>query len=294
MVEGIYAAAITPMTDSGELNIDSLKEYVRWQKTRGLEGLYVCGSSGEGLLLSLEERKRLLETIIREVDGDFPVIAHVGTIRTADVIDLAQHAAAAGAAAVSMIPPYYYSFSLKEIIGYYQDVMKATDIPTIIYNIPAFTGVSFNVSNSRELFEDPQLLGIKHTSMNLYDLERMKNSYPDKVYFNGYDEIFLSGLAAGCNAAVGTTVNLFNREFKQIRKLYLEGEMQQAAAIQTKINDAIETFVSVGIFNAVKYAFTLMGIDCGSCRKPFIALTEEGKAQVEMTMKSMDLLDQHS
>lgn len=288
-IEGLYAALISPMTEKGELDTAALRKVVQWQLKRGAEGFYVCGSSGEGLLLSLQERKEVLETVLSEVASAVPVIVHTGTIRTADAIELSTHASEAGVAAVSMIPPYYYNFRQDEIIGYYEDVMRAVDIPVIIYNIPAFTGIAFNKGNSERLLASPQLAGIKHTSMNMYDLERMKVAYPDKTYFNGYDEVFLSGLAAGATSAIGTTVNLFPNLFKDIRSLYLAGDMQKAADVQHTINAAIELFVDVGIFNAVKYAFTLQGIDCGSCRRPFRPLGAEQKQKIEAFLGEMNL-----
>ncbi|GAK55025.1 hypothetical protein U27_01856 [Candidatus Vecturithrix granuli] len=280
-IEGIYAAIVTPMTATGEVNLYALRSLVRWELKHGVEGFYVCGSSGEGLLLSLSERKQVLETVLDETGGHVSVVAHTGTIRTDDVIELARHAAEAGAVAVSMIPPYYYHFNQEEIVGYYEDVLRAVNIPIIIYNIPAFTGVSFTRGSSARLLAHSQIVGIKHTSVNLYDLERMKAAYPEKIYFNGYDEIFLSGLAAGATAAIGTTVNLFPKLFKEIRALYLAGNMQNAAELQHKLNTAVEVFLEVGIFNAVKYAFTLRGIECGSCRRPFIPLTDDQKQRIQ-------------
>lgn len=288
-IEGIYAAMISPMTENSELNLAALRSVVRWQLERGAEGFYVCGSSGEGLLLSLAERKLVLETVIDEVGGTVPVIAHTGTIRTGDVIELSTHAKDTGVAAVSMIPPYYYNFRQEEIISYYEDVMRAVEIPVIIYNIPAFTGIAFTRENSDNLLAHPRLAGVKHTSMNLYDLERMKAAYPEKVYFNGYDEIFLSGLAAGATSAIGTTVNLFPELFKEIRTLYLAGNMEHAAKLQHTINTVIEVFVNVGIFNAVKYVFTLQGIDCGSCRRPFLPLSDEQKQRIVALLDALDM-----
>ena len=146
---GIYSALITPMHADESVNYDMLAQLVQYELAQGVEGFYCCGSSGEALLLSLEERMRILDVVLRAVDGRVPVISHVGTIRTADVIQLAAHAAAAGASAVSMIPPYYYHYTTEELLGYYEDVIRAVPgIGVIIYNIPQFTGVSFTKENA--------------------------------------------------------------------------------------------------------------------------------------------------
>ncbi len=284
-IKGIYSASVTPMTEAGKVNFDAMRQTIRLNLKQGVEGFYTCGSTGEGLLLTVEERKKLLETVLDEAGGKVPVISHTGTIRTEDAIELTRHAKEAGASAVSMIPPYYYKFSLNEICSYYEDVMSSVDMPMMLYNIPAFTGISFNNTTGGRLLKNPQIIGIKHTSMNLYDLERMKSAYPEKVYFNGHDEIFLSALSSGAECTVGTTVNLFAKTFVEIRRLFLEGEMEAASRAQSRINEAIELFLEVGIFNAVKYAYRSFGIDCGSCRKPFVPLNKDQKARIDSFMK---------
>ena len=154
----IWSALITPTRADESLNLDALEQIVDRQIQDGVEGFYCCGSSGEGLLLTLEERKQVVEHTIRAAAGRVPVIAHVGTIRTKDVIELADHAMKAGAVAVSMIPPYYYKFSMDEIMGYYEQVIQALPgLPAIVYNIPQFTGVEFSKDNAGRLLENPNI-----------------------------------------------------------------------------------------------------------------------------------------
>lgn len=274
----LFSALITPMDSHENVNYSALKQVVEWQLKSGVEGFYCCGSSGEGLLLSLEERKKVLECVLSAVDGRVPVISHIGTIRTQDVIALAKHAKDAGAAAVSMIPPYYYKFSMDEITAYYEDVLHAVpEVGAIIYNIPQFTGIEFSKDNAARLLDNPAVIGIKHTSNNLYAMERMGSAYPEKLIFNGFDEQYLGALSMGSHATIGTTVNLFAPMFLKIRDLFSQGRMQAAHAVQTQLNLRVELMVKEGIFNAVKYGFSLQGIDCGTCRAPFKALTQESK-----------------
>jgi len=274
----IWSALITPTKADESVNYEALERIVELQIQDGVEGFYCCGSSGEGLLLTLEERRQVLEHVLKAADGRVPVISHVGTIRTKDVIDLARHAMSAGALAVSMIPPYYYKFSMDEIMGYYEDVIRALpDVPAIVYNIPQFTGVEFSKDNAGRLLANENIVGIKHTSSNLYALERMGQAFPGKALINGFDEQLLAALSMGSCATIGTTVNLFAPLFLKVRAAYQAGDMAEALRWQHAINVRVEATVKVGIFNAMKYGWTLRGVDCGFCRSPFKPLDEAAR-----------------
>lgn len=274
----IWSALITPTNPDESVNYGALERIVDLQIQDGAEGFYCCGSSGEGLLLTLDERKQVLEHVLKAADGRVPVISHVGTIRTKDVIDLADHAMSAGAMAVSMIPPYYYKFSMDEIMGYYESVIEALpNLPAIVYNIPQFTGVEFNKDNAGRLLANENIVGIKHTSTNLYSLERMGQAFPGKALINGFDEQLLGALAMGSCATIGTTVNLFAPLFHKVREAFDRGDMDEAYRWQHAINLRVEATVKVGIFNAMKYGWTLRGVDCGFCRSPFKPLDDQAK-----------------
>lgn len=282
----IYSAMVLPCNADESINWDSLRRLVDRQIEEGVEGFYCCGSSGEGLLMTVEERKRFVEVVADQAAGRVPVIAHIGTIRTADVIELAKHAKETGCAAISMIPPYYYKFSQNELAGYYEDVIAAVpDMPVILYNIPQFTGIEFSKANASRLLGNPNIIGIKHTSNNLYSLERMSDAYSEKVLINGFDEQLLAALSVGATATVSTTANLFGPLFVAIRREFRAGNMEKALEYQRALNYRVETLVSVGIFPATKYACTLRGIDCGACRRPFDPLTEAQKETVRTLME---------
>ena len=128
-----------------------------------------------------------------------------------------------------------------------EEVITHTNAPVIIYNIPQFTGVAFTKDNAHRLLDNPEVVGVKHTSTDLYVLERMRSAYPNKVYFNGFDEMFLSALVAGADPAIGTTINLFALRFTLIRDLYRKGAMAQALVEQEKVNRGVELLVKYGI-----------------------------------------------
>lgn len=289
----IWSALITPMNADESVNYDALEAIVDQQIQDGAEGFYCCGSSGEGLLLTLEERKQVLEHTLKAAGGRVPVISHVGTIRTRDVIDLARHAMSAGALAVSMIPPYYYKFSMEEITGYYEDVIRALpNVPVIVYNIPQFTGVEFSKDNAARLLSNENIVGIKHTSTNLYSLERIGQAFPGKALINGFDEQFLAALAMGSCATIGTTVNLFAPLFCRVRDAFQKGDMAEAYRWQHAINLRIEAVCRVGIFNAMKYGWTLRGVDCGFGRAPFRPLDAAARKSIaDLMAMPLDPID---
>ena len=278
----IWSALITPTNADESVNYHALEQVVDAQIADGVEGFYCCGSSGEGLLLTLDERKQVLEHVLKAADGRVPVMSHVGTIRTKDVIDLAQHAMSAGALAVSMIPPCYYKFSMDDIMGYYEDVIRAVpNVPAIVYNIPQFTGVEFSKDNAGRLLGNENIVGIKHTSTNLYSLERIGQAFPGKALINGFDEQLLGALSMGSCATIGTTVNLFAPLFHKVRDAFDRGDIAEAYRWQHAINLRVEATVKLGIFNAMKYGWTLRGIDCGFCRAPFRPLDDAARKTMQ-------------
>ncbi|WP_413739889.1 dihydrodipicolinate synthase family protein [Sodalis sp. RH14] len=277
---GVISALVTPMHEDESVNYDVLAKVVERQLARGVEGFYCCGSSGEGPLLGMEERAQLLRVLAAQVKGRVPVISHVGTVRTADAVSLARQAEQDGADAVSLVPPYYYKFSKKEIIAYYRRVLAAISLPVIVYNIPQFTSVELDEETADALLTDEQVLGVKHTSHNLYSLERMAAKYPGKVFFNGFDEIYLSALSAGATATIGTTVNLQPERFLAIRDLFRRGELNRAREIQLQINNAVEFMVARGIFQSAKYMTGLGLEDLGPVREPFVPLTDRQKHEL--------------
>lgn len=278
---GIISAVVTPMHADESVNYSALEKLAEAQLTRGVEGFYCCGSSGEGPLLRFDERREVLATLVKAAKGSVPVISHVGTPRTQDAVALAKSAEQDGASAVSLVPPYYYKYGRDEIIAYYRRVLDAVSIPVILYNIPQFTGVELDAQTAEALLGDEQVLGVKHTSHNLYSLERMIARYPDKVFFNGFDEIFLSSLAAGATATVGTTVNLQPELFLALRHAFEQGDIPRAQQLQQQINEVVEALVARGVFQSAKYLAGKGVVDTGPTREPFIALTATQRAELD-------------
>ena len=155
-LKGIMPALLTGFTDDlTALDTDRIRALVRRLIKAGVHGVYVGGSSGEMLLLSVEERKQLLETVVEEAKGKITVIAHIGATGTRETCELAAHAEKVGADALSSVTPLYFAYSFADVKQYYIDITKASSLPVIIYNIPARTGMTLNFDQLHELLMIP-------------------------------------------------------------------------------------------------------------------------------------------
>lgn len=286
-LQGIFTALVTPFSNNGKINENALQDLVRMNIKKGVSGFYVGGSTGEAFLLTLEERKVILEVVAAECKGKCPVIAHIGCISTDQAIELGKHAEKVGVDAVSSVPPFYYKFSWQEIKRYYNDIMDNVEVPMIVYNFPAFSGVDLASDNFREMFEDERIIGVKHTSMDLYQLNRLKQLSQRLIVFNGHDEVFLAGLCMGADGAIGSTYNFMADKFIKIYHLFQEGKMEEAKALQTRVNEVIKVLIQVGVYQGIKYILSLQGIECGQCRKPFKALTEVEKEVIRNALNNL-------
>ena len=217
--------------------------------------------------------------------GRVKAIVHTGAGGTDAALRLSKHAKANGADAISSVPPIYFKYTTDEVIAYYLELIESSDMPLVVYNIPAFTGINMTQGPIAELFKHPRVVALKHTNTNMYELERVLAHNPSLIALNGYDEAFLSGLSMGASGMIGSTVNFMARKFIALRDAFQAGRNEEAFRLQREANEIIETLVEVGVFNAVKYALTLRGVDCGNCRGPFKPLTDEGKARVKAVLE---------
>lgn len=279
-IEGILPALVTPYASDGSINEQSLRKLIDRNLEKGVDGFYVGGSTAEAFLLSHAERRRVVEVVSEHLNGRGWLVVHVGSIRTDTAIDLARHAQAHRADAVSAIPPFYYRFTMDEVKRYYFDIADAVDVPLILYNFPAFSGVNLDHTVAADLFDHKQVTGIKHTSLDLHQLERMKHSSPEMSIFNGHDEVFLPALAAGADGAIGSTYNFMAEKFVAIRARFAAGDVHAAQELQTEANSVIDVLKEVGVFNGIKYILALQGIETGQCRSPFLPLTESQRARI--------------
>lgn len=287
---GLYPALITPFREDGKIHARTVQRLVEDNLAKGVDGFYVSGSTGESYLLSVEERKYLLEAVKEAAGGQADVIVNIGMFATEHSLELARHAGSRGASAISSVPPFYFPFNKEEYRTYYNDLAKGVDVPVIVYNIPAMSSVHFTTEELEQLLENENIAGIKHTSYDTFQLQRLVADYPKKSIFIGHDEIYLSALAVGVEAGIGTTYNIMAEKFLQINHLFEEHRMAEALKVQNEINEVITALLKVGIFKGVKEILRLQGYDCGECRKPFLPLSGEQKRYLRGTAERYHLI----
>ena len=273
--EGIFPALLTPFDTDDRVNPDVLCELIERNLKKNVNGFYVCGSTAEAFLLSDEERLQVMKTVSECAKGRCTLIAHIGCISTKQAIRFAEAAQELGYDAISSVAPFYYKFTFSEIKKYYFDIVNAVQLPMLIYNFPAFSGVNLTVDNVREFLTDERFIGVKHTSNDYFALEQFKTAFPQKVVYNGYDEMFLAGLAMGADGAIGSTFNFMAEKFIEIRRLFENGEIEQAQRVQKDANAIIRALCKVGVFQGEKAVLNAQGLSFGNARAPFAPLTAE-------------------
>lgn len=275
------------MNDDESVNYDAFASMVQSDIDRGVEALYVGGSSGEGLLLSESERRELTAVAVSAAEGRVPVYAHVGTMSTREAISLASAAQEAGVAAISMIPPLYYHYSTEDVAQHFRAVIDAVDVPFLLYNIPQFTGRELSAGGYEHLLEDERVIGVKHTSQNLFGAERLIEKYPHLTVINGFDELYLPALSIGASGAIGTTVGIQIELFTSLRQRFARGDVQGARAVQSRINATIEAMVAEGVFGAAKHLASKLSTNLGDCRRPLPNLDDDARRRLDLVWDSL-------
>ena len=222
---GVYPALVTPVDDRGNIRTGALRDLMEWHLEVGVDGFYIAGGTGEGLLLTQDQRRALTEATVRAADGRAPIIVHVGHVSTRAAVDLARHAASAGADAVSAIPPIYYGTDPASIVGHYTAIASATPLPLIVYHIPAATHSRMTVGLMTELLRLPTVKGIKFSDYNHFLMRQIGLLGSDLLVYSGNDEVFLSGLVMGAKGGIGLTYNFMPQLFVGIYQAFHAGDL---------------------------------------------------------------------
>ncbi len=286
--KGIMPALITPLNPDGKtVNEKSTRELIEFQLSQGADGFYVLGSTGEGLLLDESERRKMLEICVSQVAGRKPIICHVASMNFDEAVRLAKHSEEAGADAVSAIPPIFFHYTEQDIYNYYKTLATATALPFVMYNHSAANG-GLSAAQVAKMFEIDNVTGVKWTVNNYYELMRLKDmTHGEMNIINGPDEMLVCGLMAGADAGIGTTYNAMLPDYLAIYKAMSEGRVDDARAIQYKVNRIIGCMIKHEVITAVKEMCGFMGFPAGNATYPLSQMGEEERAAFKAELKEL-------
>ena len=294
--KGIFPAFYACYDSEGNVSTQATKDFVEYLIGKGVSGLYVGGSSGECIYLSVEERKQTLEAVMEVAKGRIAIIAHVACNNTKDSQELARHAESLGVDAIAAIPPIYFRLPERAIAKYWNDISAAApNTDFVIYNIPQLAGVALTLSLFDEMLKNPRVIGVKNSSMPIQDIQMFKRqaaiNNKEVVVFNGPDEQFVGGRIIGADGGIGGTYGVMPELFVKLNSLIESGDFENAGKLQDDIDEVIYTMCSANgnMYAVAKAALKkLSGIDLGGVREPLLNLADGDESVVEKTVSLVE------
>lgn len=294
--KGIIPAFYACYDENGDISVDGTKQLVEFLIEKGVKGLYVGGSSGECIYLSVEDRKKTLEAVMEANKGRITIIAHVACNNTKDSCELARHAETLGVDAIAAIPPIYFRLPEKAIAKYWNDISAAApNTDFVIYNIPQLAGVALTLSLFDEMLKNPRVIGVKNSSMPIQDIQMFKRQAKlnnrEIIVFNGPDEQFVGGRLIGADGGIGGTYGVMPELFVKLNQLLEAGDFENAGKLQNDIDEVIYTMCSTkgNMYATAKAALKKRaGLQLGGVRAPLLNLEDGDEVIVDKVVELVE------
>ena len=293
-IKGLIDAPFTPFHEDGSLNLAPIPEYAALLARNGLKGVFINGSSGEGYMLTEEERMQLAEAWMAAVPEDFKVIVHVGSTSVMSSRRLAEHAQKIGAWGIgAMATPFPKIGSIEQLCRYWEIASAAPELPFYYYHIPAFNGAFLSMYDFLKAVDGriPNFAGIKYTFESLYEYNRCRRYQNGKFdMLHGQDETILPCLAmGGAQGGIGGTTNYNGRCLTGILEAWEKGDLEKARQLQDFAQDVIDVICNFrGNIVGGKRIMKLIGLDLGPNRVPFMSVTEEEEQELRRQLEAID------
>ena len=273
--KGIATALVTPMTESGAIDYDSLGRLIDWQIAESIDALVIAGTTGEGSTLTDEEHKSVVEYSVKRANGKVPIIAGTGSNDTAYAIELTKHCCDAGADAMLVVTPYYNKATQKGLIQNFTAIADASTKPIILYNVPSRTGCSIEPATYGILAQHDNIVGIKEASGNISKIVETAAIVGDKLdIYSGNDDQIVPVLSMGGSGCISVLSNLLPRECCEITRKFFAGDVAGAAKLQCKYVPLINALFSEVNPIPAKAAMNAMGFCTNTLRLPLTEMDE--------------------
>lgn len=288
-LRGVLTALATPFDADQAIDEPVLRRVIDRSLDAGVDGVVAAGSTGEVGALSHDERLRLVDLVVEHTAGRVPVVAQTGATTIREAITLSKAAERAGADVLMLVTPYYEPLSLEETVAYIKDVAGSVDLPVMLYNIPAVTGVNLDAATARSLAEDvPTIRYIKDSSANWEQALQLIHHHSDVLgTFIGWDVYLYGALVEGAAGVMAGAANVVPAEIVEVTRLIAEGDLTGALERWKRLYPAIEAMFSVPFLPAVKAGLELTGLPIGPPRKPTAPL---GDAERETLAAALSAL----
>lgn len=290
-VKGIIPAMVTPMDKDDNINKKALRQLTNYLIAGGVHGLFPAGSTGEYYGLTIAQKKEVIETVIDEANGRVPIYAGAGMITTKDTIEVTKMAEDVGVDAVSILTPMFIRPSEDELYNHYKTIANSVDIPVLLYNNPARTGVNVSARLIERVSKIENIVGIKDSSGDMtLTGEFIRRTGDDFNVLIGKDTLILSGLVYGGKGAISSTANLVPKLIVKIYEEYIKGNLKEALKAQYELAPLRLAF-NMGTFPIVmKEGLKLMGIDVGNTLEPVEALDENKLSKLKNILEDIGVL----
>ena len=287
--KGIATALVTPLTPDG-IDYDRFGKLLDWQVAEGIDGLVVCGTTGEASTLTDDEHKAAIKFAVERVNGRVPVIAGTGSNDTEYAIELTKYACSVGVDGVLLVTPYYNKATQNGLIKMFSTLADESTAPVILYNVPSRTGVNIQPKTLYELSKHPNISAVKEASGKIDQIEQIiKCKRDDFVVLSGDDGITIDVIRKGGDGVISVAVDAFPEKFCKAVNLAREGRFDEADKAYEPLNDAVCALFEQGNPVGVKAALAVKGLISNSLRLPLVPATDMLVRKLEKLITEYDL-----
>ena len=266
---GIIPAVLTPFNIKEELDIESLLEITDFLVSSKIHGMFILGSTGQGLIMGTKDRKQVAESIIEHTNNNIANIIHIGSNNIEDVIELGKHAIDIKSDAIACVTPHYYKYDEEAMFEYYKKISSVLDIPIFLYNIPQYTGYDISIELMRKLSDLPNIIGIKDSNVDFSkQLQIIKEVGDDLILLTGTNEKIDSALVNGIPGCVPSISNIFPKTCIKIHDNIQNKNIKEAKYLQDKINSIIKHYSNTVVISTLLETLRIRGLKSGYVKKP--------------------------
>ena len=284
---GAGVAITTPFTKNDQINYEVYDKMLEFQIENKTDAIIVCGTTGEASTLTDDEHKELIKHTVEQVAGRVPVIAGTGSNETAYALELSEYAAKAGADAILVVTPYYNKTTQKGLVAHYFHIADRVNIPMILYNVPARTGMNIKPETYKELSKHENIVAVKEANGDVCSTIRTIDLCGEDLdVYSGEDGLITPMLSVGAKGVISVLSNIVPRETHDICEFFFKGKIRESAALQTKLIKLVGALFMETNPIPVKTAQNILGTDVGHLRLPLTDMSPENFQKLKAVLRS--------